>query len=89
MDEIPADVQACARLVEAVDRWNAYAAPTMGEETASDELLDAAVDDSLPTPLGESVAGLEVALRAAARKQLYPDAAARSLPALAGPWPAA
>lgn len=64
---VPADVQAYAHLVEAVERWNAYAAPKIYD---GDELLDAAVDDTLPQPLGESVAGLEVALRAAARKQL-------------------
>lgn len=64
---VHADVLADARLVEAVEQYDAYMAPTLGGE---DELLDAVADDAMPTPIGESVIGLKTALRAAARKTL-------------------
>lgn len=62
----PVDVEAYRRLVAAVERWERYDAPALGE----DELLDELAADNPPQPLGEVVPELEAALRRKARQEL-------------------
>lgn len=69
--KVPTDARAYAYLVDAVSHWNSYQAPALDDvRTDEPELPDSLVDGDLPQPLGEGLAGLESALRAAARKSV-------------------
>ncbi|MEV5003934.1 hypothetical protein [Nocardioides sp. LML1-1-1.1] len=62
----PSDSAAYARFDRAVDAWDAYGAPQLGEPT--EELLDQLADDSAPVSLGEAVADFTSQIRKAARR---------------------